>query len=360
MGILSTVLKVVGVVAAVASGGILAGAVIALASFAGGSVGKFFHSGWGKALTYAVAAAGAYSSIASAAGTGAAEQAGTTSGFLDNFVSGAKSFVSALAHPIDTVESLFGAGGTADLGTSGAAAGETSSNLAANASQAAATQTADTAAAVGDTGAAGAAAADTPINEIAQGATSSASTAGGTSTNFEGADVGATPGSTADVQNATNAATANTDAATAQSQANVNAGLYAGNSSSNATGGGGSLLSRAAKFASTPGGGQMLGQIVQGIGNGMSQNSLIQKEIAAQNWANLQWRNPQLTQQVQAAAAQPITVPTGYLSRANAVADMMNGKPTTGPLMGPQPGGGPGPGGTGTPMPQMPVRAGGT
>lgn len=136
---------------------------------------------------------------------------------------------------------------------------------------------------------------------------------------------------------------------------------YEGNSSSNG------LLAKAGKFAMSPGGGKIIGDVVQGIGNGMSQNSLMQKQIAAQNWANLQWRDPAQTGKVQAAAAAPITVPQGYLSRANAVANLANGGGGTGPAMGPQPvtGGGPGPGGAGTPMPSMPsqqqpVRAGGT
>lgn len=364
MSFLSNVLKVVGVVAAVASGGILAGAVIALASFAGGSVGKFMHSGWGRALTYAVAAGSAYASLGTAASAGATEQASTTSGFLDNFVSGAKSFVSALAHPIDTVESLFGSGSSADI--SGSAAGQSGAQLAANTSQVSADATADTAAAAGETGGSAAQAAAAPIDQLAQGAapgtttdfgaaagTQTAAGAGGTSTNFD-------PESTDFDTAARSGPLASDQQAVQAGGAASRAGTLVGNSSSNQ----GGLMSKALKFAMSPGGGQVVGNVISGIGNGMFQNELMNKQIAAQNWGSLQWRNPALTAQVQAAAGQPLTVPTGYLSRANAVAALANGQqPATGPIMGPQPGG-PGPGGAGTPMPAMPasqpVRLGGT
>jgi hypothetical protein len=73
---------------------------------------------------------------------------------------------------------------------------------------------------------------------------------------------------------------------------------------------------------------------VGGLGSGMMQQSAMQKQIAAQQWGNAQWQDPNQVAQFEAAAAQPITVPTGYLQRAQQIRSMMAGGVPT-------PGGGP-------------------
>jgi hypothetical protein len=76
------------------------------------------------------------------------------------------------------------------------------------------------------------------------------------------------------------------------------------------------------------------GQIIAGVGSGIAQNEAIEKQIAAQQWGNLQWQNQSQVDQLQAAAAQPITVPQGYLQRAQAVKGMVAGNSGLGPTPG--------------------------
>jgi hypothetical protein len=76
------------------------------------------------------------------------------------------------------------------------------------------------------------------------------------------------------------------------------------------------------------------GQIISGVGQGIAQNEAIEKQIAAQQWGNLQWQNQSQVDQLQAAAAQPITVPQGYLQRAAAVKGLVAGNAGLGPTPG--------------------------
>ena len=74
---------------------------------------------------------------------------------------------------------------------------------------------------------------------------------------------------------------------------------------------------------------------IGGLGSGMMQQSAMQKQIAAQQWGNAQWQDPNQVAQFEAAAAQPITVPTGYLQRAQQIRSMMSGgvpTPSSGPV----------------------------
>ncbi len=84
------------------------------------------------------------------------------------------------------------------------------------------------------------------------------------------------------------------------------------------------------------------------------QQKTMQEQIAAEQWANMRWTNPQLAAQFQAANNGPINVPGGYLQRAAQVRSMVSGAGGTGaqapapqgqtvqPVgMGASPGGGP-------------------
>jgi hypothetical protein len=95
-------------------------------------------------------------------------------------------------------------------------------------------------------------------------------------------------------------------------------------------GGGGGILSNAANWMeanpkTAAAGLQVGGSLVSGAMNSMSQQKQIEEMIQAENWGNLQWQNQSQVDQLQAAAAKPITVPTGYLQRAAAVKNLVNG-----------------------------------
>lgn len=102
-----------------------------------------------------------------------------------------------------------------------------------------------------------------------------------------------------------------------------------------------------AALTSTPGM-LMAGQAVSGLASGVANQKMMQEQIAAQQWGNMQWEQPGQVANLQSAAAAPITVPQGYLNRAAAVRQMMNGSTNqTAPLQA---------GGPGTaPPPMQPV-----
>ena len=90
----------------------------------------------------------------------------------------------------------------------------------------------------------------------------------------------------------------------------------------------GTGLSNVGKWMNAnPMGAMMGGQALSGLAQGIMGQKSIQEQIAAQQWPNLAWNNPANTAQVQTAAAQPITVPQGYLNRAAAVRTLMNSTP---------------------------------
>lgn len=84
---------------------------------------------------------------------------------------------------------------------------------------------------------------------------------------------------------------------------------------------------------STPQGMLMAGQAVSGWAQGKAQENINQRQLAAQQWGNTQWMDPNQVSQMQAAAAAPVNVPMGYLNRAAAVRNLMNsGTTQTAPL----------------------------
>ena len=99
----------------------------------------------------------------------------------------------------------------------------------------------------------------------------------------------------------------------------------------NTTGGGlmNTLLNTKGGAAAITAGGNMLG----GLGQGIVQKQSMQDQINAMQWADRTSSDPQLKAQALAASAQPITVPQGYLQRAQALRAMINTP------QGPQPGG---------------------
>lgn len=93
------------------------------------------------------------------------------------------------------------------------------------------------------------------------------------------------------------------------------------------------LLSKAGAALSSPAGMIMGGNALSGLASGIANQKTIQEQIAAQQWGNMQWQQPGQVAQLQAAAAAPINVPAGYLNRAAAVRNLMNGSTSqTAPL----------------------------
>ena len=77
----------------------------------------------------------------------------------------------------------------------------------------------------------------------------------------------------------------------------------------------------------------MGGQALSGWAQGKAQENINQRNLAAAQWGNVQWTDPNQVAQLDAAAAAPITVPQGYLARAaNARAIMNSGANQTTPL----------------------------
>jgi hypothetical protein len=104
-----------------------------------------------------------------------------------------------------------------------------------------------------------------------------------------------------------------------------------------ASGWGGTLssaLNSKAGSAAIQGAGSTLG----GIGSGMAQKQATEDALKAAQWGNMQWQNQSQVDAMQAAAAKPITVPQGYLQRANQVKTLMAGNQGVQPLPTAQPG----------------------
>jgi hypothetical protein len=89
------------------------------------------------------------------------------------------------------------------------------------------------------------------------------------------------------------------------------------------------MLSKAADAVGgalkTPQGMLMAGQAISGWAQGKAQENINQRNLAAQQWGNVQWTQPNQVAQLDAQAATPLTVPQGYLARAAAVRNLMNG-----------------------------------
>lgn len=91
------------------------------------------------------------------------------------------------------------------------------------------------------------------------------------------------------------------------------------------TGVGGMLKDAASYIGKNPALAVMGGQALSGWAQGKAQENINQRNLAAAQWGNQQWTDPNQVAQLDAAAAAPITVPTGYLARAAAARNLMNG-----------------------------------
>lgn len=102
-------------------------------------------------------------------------------------------------------------------------------------------------------------------------------------------------------------------------------------------GGGGGFLNNALNSRAGAAAIQAGGSLVGGIGQGITQKQTMQDQINAMQWADKSSSNPQLQSQFYGASTQPITVPQGYLARAQALRTMLN----QGGVAGVQPAGAP-------------------
>lgn len=366
MSFLSGLLSVVGIAAAVLlpgplgliAGGLLATSFAAQQGWLGGSLKGFFSSGIGQGLTAAIGLASAGADIANDVSAVAPDAAGATAS------TGADASVAATA--AGTPDISTGAGSLAYGSDAGAAAtpggfladngtningyinglqgsldpGETADGLP-PASIAAANSAADTAAQQANMAAAGA-----PPGSL---------------TPESGANLGNTNPATTSAQQTASTQAAVAPSATGQATTpQATAGTAAPNpsqpapnfdGSTNPTGApapqqGGGMLSKIGGGLKAVGNaidnhtGLAIvgGQLLSGLAGGMSQQKQLQEMLAAQQWGNEQWTDPQQLSQLQGAAAAPITVPSGYLQRAAAVRNLMTGGTSqTGPVTGIQP-----------------------
>ena len=358
-GLLSGLLTAVAIVGAVFTGGtlgIVAGALMAT-SFAaqqgwlGGGLKKFFSSGIGQGLTTAVGLAsvamGAYSAInsvssasdaagaaattntaatadqaanASDMGMNAAAQAtgnaaGTSSGFLAQNGTGLTNYANTLAQSSPDMQAASGLSSTEIASTNQAL-----DSAWVNAGSPGAGAPVDPAAAT-------TAAQNLQINApstVSSNATAAAQNA---------------VNPTANVPNVDTSIPQNTSP-TGMAQENGLQGQGAGGAGAPAASGKPGLLSQAISAVNkNPGLATVGGQMISGIAQGISNQKMIQEQIAAQQWGNMQWENPGQVQALESAAAAPITVPQGFLNRASALRGLSNGNnSSTGPVTGVQPG----------------------
>ena len=89
---------------------------------------------------------------------------------------------------------------------------------------------------------------------------------------------------------------------------------------------------------STPAGMIMGGQALSGWASGKAQENIMQRQLAAAQWGNNQFMQPAQVANMEAQAATPITVPSGYLARAANARNIVNGAVSqTTPLSGAPP-----------------------
>lgn len=330
---LTVVGAVVGIAAAVASGGtlgFLAAAFIGLGAAAnlgiiGGSVGKFMNSGWGRGLLAAVTIGSAYTAmygqtalakgVAEQSATGAAEMHATVAGTMANdattIANDAAATNASFLQSANMGQEISAAQiANPELSTANVAAGslarintQITSPLGANAEGAAASQTAAT---------------EQAGQTIPSAATKSLMT---------GQDAGA--GATVPASAATPPSGAITPPAGAATPAAAAPAASSG------------WLGKAADFMNSKGGSALIqggGSMLGGLGNGIAQKQATEDALKAQQWGNLQWQNQAQVDQMQAAAAKPITVPQGYLQRAQQTRALMQGNQGVQPLPAASPG----------------------
>ena len=334
-GILSAAEVVAGVAMEFVPGGQLAGAMLITAGIGssgliGGSIGKFLNSGVGQGLmgamamgagaayTYGVSAAQSAANVANISASAAQDaQAAVTS--VDNLNNAAVSkSISQIAS--QDPQSFLGATGT-DPGSVAGAYPPGTPAAPIPTSSVAATYAANTAVATAATDAQGAAGKNLingPAGGPAAGAT--ANTPGAAPAPLVGSTQPGAPGG-AGLANPM----AQPSTATVPPPSTGVGGML-----SNAVGKVGSYI------GNNPGVAVAGGQALSGLAQGAAAEKTMQEQLAAQQWGNLQWQNPAEVSQLQSAAAQPITVPQGYLQRAQAVRGMMGATPSA-PVGGVQP-----------------------
>lgn len=230
-------------------------------------VGKIAGSKWGKALL--IASAVFTGGMALAAGfQGFTGTAGT---FMTKFVAGAKEFAGALANPISKAKEMMG--GAATTGQAAQAA------------------------------------------QVAEGATQAGEMVGAAGTAAQtGADAAGMVAQGAQAAQQVGQATAGVAAPAAQA----------------AQGGGGigGMLSKAAgaawDFAKSPAGGTVISGVVKGYAEGKQQEELLKEQERVRRYYDNQWRDPNQLAQLHAAAGQDVSVPGGYLDRAQRVNKFLN------------------------------------
>ena len=361
MSFLSGLLSVVGIAAAVLlpgplgliAGGLLATSFAAQQGWLGGSLKNFFSSGVGQGLTAAISLATAGASIANdisavAPDAGAATASAGADASVASTAAGASPLstgAGSLAYGTDAGAAATPGGFLADNGTSingyisglqsSLDPGETADGLP-PASIAAANSAADTAAQQAGMSAAGAPPGSI-TNESASNLGTNTNPATTAAQNTNAATQAVNPTST---PQATAGASAQTPSQMAQTGPG---GLQGAPAATPPASGGGSgisnfLTSAGKAIEAHPTLAVLGGQTLAGLAQGASQQKQLQEMLAAQQWGNEQWTSPQQLSQLQGAAATPITVPSGYLQRAQAVKNLMTGGSSqTGPVTGIQP-----------------------
>lgn len=404
-GLLSGILTAVAIVAVVVSGGtlgIVAGALLA-ASFAanqgwlGKGAQKFAQSSTGKDLTMAIGLASAGIGVAGAMG---AALPGTEAAAVQSANAAAEGAGTAANAAADSA----GVAGQATAATAPTADASTVSGIAASGDTSAAVTPSGTLAQTTSNanGIINSTVAGNPEVNLVQGSNTVGATADAQAVQTGQAGAGGLsvnpndPTETQQIQQSlginTQAQTQTTNTAATQSAVTPSgsAGSQAAAASAPATPGAGgasgygdavppgtpgaavpnaaapsmldSLATKAGNALTTPSGMLMAGQAVSGWAQGKAQENINQRQLAAAQWGNTQWMDPTQVNQLQAAASAPINVPQGYLNRAAAVRNLMNGGTSqTAPLQAPPPAVGapalptPGAGAAGAPASSGPV-----
>jgi hypothetical protein len=363
MSFLSTLLPIIGIVGAIATGGalgIVAGALLATSLAAqhgllGGGLKNFFDSGIGQGLTMAVglasAATGIYNAATSVASTAnTADIAATGDAMQSQTADQLASSVSQQATVAGTdaddaavttsaypdapnqavAQSMQGTAGGLLPEKIASANGLGISSIP-GASVDSPPVTSNVSMAVGDEDI------QADVSAASNGPTpgSTGAQAGAAASGGSGTGPAAQAGAAAD--NSDDLSPVDTSKAVAQGQVNdaaaaSNEAQVAGGS--NAPQG---FLGKAGAFLK---GNSMVamagGQALAGLGQGVMQEKATEQQIAAQEFAQRNWENPTLTAAFENAAAAPINVPQGYLQRAAAVRSMISGSPN-GPAGTPAP-----------------------
>ena len=345
MGGLLSALEVVGGAAMMfVPGGQLAGAMmiasgVATSGLIGGSVGKFMNSDLGKGLMAAVSLGSAAVAMygASAAAAGAEETAqvsqlaaqDTASLGTDIGAGSASDAVATNSSLIQATDAGQNVASMADASTTAASGTDAASQAAVNAASPAAGGIAQS---VGGAQASQASAAATNADTAATAplaAPGAATAAPGTAPAGAAASPLATTSATPGAQPLVGDTQPGSPLAGGGTAGDDQLGIPQSDIGTKVPPGGATnpgMLSQAASFVGkNPGVAVAGGQMLSGLAQGAAQEKTMQEQLAAAQWGNLQWQNPAEVSQLQAAAAAPITVPQGYLQRAQQVRGLMTG-----------------------------------